>query len=311
MPDRGTSSRTISIGASTPSPCGSRGAKSNTSNTPSAADTVVRSTLVLATYCITNDGSAPVGTKPNRPPLLAVEQRGEDRGAVEARQAQPLDVRGRRHQRQHAPVPDRAVIERGNESRHRPADRAQLRVILMLVDGDVLHRPILPAGRRAADAAHDVHAGGHLAEHRVAVVEVRRRAERDEELAAVGVGPAVGHRQDAGLVVPEPRVELVGELVAGAADALSQRIAALDHEAVDHAVEDDAVVVRRPSSSPGCRDASIPWCLRPARRSWPRCWAPLRRRVVPVKLPSLVTNSACTATRCPPGPQYVRSLQCH
>ena len=33
-------------------------------------------------------------------------------------------------------------------------------------------------------------------------------------------------------------------VVAGPADALAERIAALNHEAVDHAVEDDAVVVR-------------------------------------------------------------------
>ena len=38
-------------------------------------------------------------------------------------------------------------------------------------------------------------------------------------------------------------MELVGEFVARPADALAERIAALDHEAVDDAVEDDAVVV--------------------------------------------------------------------
>ena len=37
-------------------------------------------------------------------------------------------------------------------------------------------------------------------------------------------------------------MELVGELVAGPAGALPERIAALDHEPVDHAVEHDAVV---------------------------------------------------------------------
>src|SRR5215510_9337497 len=41
------------------------------------------------------------------------------------------------------------------------------------------------------------------------------------------------------------RVELILELVARPARALSQRIATLDHEAVDHAVEDRAVVQGR------------------------------------------------------------------
>jgi hypothetical protein len=39
-------------------------------------------------------------------------------------------------------------------------------------------------------------------------------------------------------------VELVREFVAGPAGALPQWIAPLNHEAVDHAVEDDAVVER-------------------------------------------------------------------
>ena len=53
-------------------------------------------------------------------------------------------------------------------------------------------------------------------------------------------GPGVRHRERAAddLVV----VELVLELVAGAAAAGAGRIAALDHEVGDHAVEDDAVV---------------------------------------------------------------------
>ena len=76
------------------------------------------------------------------------------------------------------------------------------------------------------------------------VVEMRRRAQRDEELAAVRVRPGVRHREDAGLAVPRLRMELVGEVVARAAGALPERIAALDHERVDDPVEDRPVVVR-------------------------------------------------------------------
>ena len=56
-------------------------------------------------------------------------------------------------------------------------------------------------------------------------------AERNEELPAVGVGAAIGHRHDAGLVVAQLRVKLVGEVISGSADSLAERIAALDHEA--------------------------------------------------------------------------------
>ncbi len=52
----------------------------------------------------------------------------------------------------------------------------------------------------------------------------------------------VGHGQQVGLVELEVRVELVAELVAGATGAGARRVAALDHEAVDDAVEHDAVV---------------------------------------------------------------------
>ena len=83
----------------------------------------------------------------------------------------------------------------------------------------------------------------NFAEHAVLVVEPRRRHQRDEKLAAVGIRPAVGHRQDAGLAVPERRPEFVAEVVAGTAGALAQRIAALNHEIRDHAVEDRAVEV--------------------------------------------------------------------
>src|SRR5688500_15533299 len=112
------------------------------------------------------------------------------------------------------------------------------------LDHHIFERPVAVAGRRAADLPDDVHALDHLAKDRMAVVEMRRRSKRDEELSAVGVRPAVGHRQDPRLVVPRLRVELVREGIAGTADPLAQRIAALNHESVDHAVEDDAVVIR-------------------------------------------------------------------
>ena len=46
------------------------------------------------------------------------------------------------------------------------------------------------------------------------VVEPGRGADGEEELAAVGVGPRVGHRQRVRTVVPQTRVKLVLELTA-------------------------------------------------------------------------------------------------
>ena len=64
----------------------------------------------------------------------------------------------------------------------------------------------------------------------------------EEELAAVGVRTGVGHGDGTDLVLAGLG-QLVGELVAGAATTGAGRVAALAHEAVDDAVEDDAVVV--------------------------------------------------------------------
>src|SRR4029453_18465920 len=71
-----------------------------------------------------------------------------------------------------------------------------------------------------------------------------RLGRNDEELGAVGVGPGVGHRQRP----PDQLavVDLVAEVVAGAAGAGALGAAALDHEVADHAVEDGAVVEALP-----------------------------------------------------------------
>ena len=72
-------------------------------------------------------------------------------------------------------------------------------------------------------------------------VEPRTRIGRhDEELRAVRVRPRVGHRDRAAddLVV----VDLVLERVAGPAGPGAGRVAALDHEVADDAVEDHPVI---------------------------------------------------------------------
>ena len=85
---------------------------------------------------------------------------------------------------------------------------------------------------------------GDLAEDGVLAVEVRGRPDGDEELRAVGVRAGVRHREQVRPVEGQLRVELVGELVARPAVTLAQRVAALDHESGDDAVEHRAVVER-------------------------------------------------------------------
>ena len=59
---------------------------------------------------------------------------------------------------------------------------------------------VLRADRGLGDRLHDVVAVGHLSEDRVLAVQVRRLADGDEELRAVGAGPGVRHRQPSDLV---------------------------------------------------------------------------------------------------------------
>src|SRR5215212_3706325 len=97
---------------------------------------------------------------------------------------------------------------------------------LHALDHGVLDGPVLSAGLGALDRVDGLHASAHPAEDRVLAVEPGRGVGGDdEELAAVGVGPGVGHRERAAddLVV----VDLVLELVARAAGAGALGAAAL------------------------------------------------------------------------------------
>ena len=64
----------------------------------------------------------------------------------------------------------------------------------------------------------------------------------DEELRTVGAGACVSHCQQVGLGEGELGVNLVLELVAGAANAHAQGVATLNHEVLDDAVEHDVLV---------------------------------------------------------------------
>src|SRR3954452_1200252 len=136
--------------------------------------------------------------------------------------------------------PDRAAPHR--PPRPRRCERLRRRLLeLDRVDADVVDRAVAAVGLRRPDAVDDVHPVAHLAEDRVLAVEPRRLFGRDdEELRAVRVRPRVRHRERAldDLVV----VDLVLERVPRAAGAGPLGAAALDHEVLDDAVEDEPVV---------------------------------------------------------------------
>src|SRR3954453_4105557 len=125
-----------------------------------------------------------------------------------------------------------------------PAGARSAALHLDRLQDDVLDGTVVAAGGDLGDPVDDVAAllVGDLPEDRVPHVQVRRLAHRDEELRAVRPRPGVGHGQQVRTVELQLGVELVLELVAGAAVALPERVTALDHEAVDDPVEDRAVV---------------------------------------------------------------------
>ena len=98
------------------------------------------------------------------------------------------------------------------------------------------------AGVALGDSVEHVHALDHLTKHGVMVVQVRCGDVGDEELAAIRVRAGIGHRQDAGAAVAQGGMEFIGKLIAGAAHAGAGRVAALDHERLDDAVEGGVVV---------------------------------------------------------------------
>lgn len=114
------------------------------------------------------------------------------------------------------------------------------------VDDHVIVWAIHAVGSDTGDLGNDLlrFLIGDLAEDGVAVGQMRLRAHGDEELGAVGSRAGVCHSQQEWAVELQFWVELVAEFVAWAATAGAGWVAALDHEAIDDAVEDRAIVER-------------------------------------------------------------------
>jgi len=99
---------------------------------------------------------------------------------------------------------------------------------------------VVGASGDVLDLTHHQQPVDYLAKHHMlGVQEVTRRA-GDEELTAVGVAPAVGHREQTRPLVAQGEVLVVeaGPVDAGAASAVApNEISALDHKILDHSVK--------------------------------------------------------------------------
>src|SRR5215470_12863709 len=112
------------------------------------------------------------------------------------------------------------------------------------IDADFLKWTVLRVTGRLRDLLYDVVAFGDFAEDAVFVVQPGCRGNGDEELAPIGIWARVGHGEKAGLRVFQLRMEFIGELITRTAASGAFRIAALNHEIGDDAVENGSVVKR-------------------------------------------------------------------
>jgi len=137
----------------------------------------------------------------------------------------------------------------------------------VVVDSDggdfVAHAIVFAAALASIVFAHDfcgnVETVRNLAKYRVAVVEEWGGSGGDEELRAIGARAGVGHGKHSGRAMAEIGVEFIGEFVSRAAASCFCGITALQHKALDDAVEGHAIVV-----STSCEIQEIrtcEWCF--------------------------------------------------
>src|SRR6185437_2053880 len=109
-------------------------------------------------------------------------------------------------------------------------------VPLRFLNGDRVQRVAL------LHSVYDILPLLNLAKHGVLAIEPVGDNMRNEKLAAVGVGSGIGHRKGPDLVLVGIAPGFILEAVAGAAAAGGGRIAALNHEVIDDAMEHGSVV---------------------------------------------------------------------
>ena len=106
-----------------------------------------------------------------------------------------------------------------------------------LGNNDIGDGPVISIGPGVFNHLDNVHALDHLTKHDVFVVQVRGWHSGDEELAAIGVRPGVGHTQQAWLIMFELEVfvlETAQTPNGGRAGTVAiDKVAALEHEIFD------------------------------------------------------------------------------
>ena len=79
-----------------------------------------------------------------------------------------------------------------------------------------IHRSVLEVGSYGTDLPYYIHAFHDFAKNGMVPVKPGRGSQRDEELAAAGIGTGIGHGKDAFAVVGQPFAELIFDPVARA-----------------------------------------------------------------------------------------------
>mmetsp|Transcript_78679 Transcript_78679/g.156439 ORF Transcript_78679/g.156439 Transcript_78679/m.156439 type:complete len:435 (+) Transcript_78679:209-1513(+) len=126
--------------------------------------------------------------------------------------------------------------------------RSSLFHLAAILDANLYERPVVIIRGQDLDGLDGLHPLQHLAEDDVAAVEVRRGSGRNVELRAVGISPRVGHTEQPGLSVLRLKALIgeVGPIDGGTTGAIeANKVAALDHKAVDHPVDWRTLVVHR------------------------------------------------------------------
>lgn len=95
----------------------------------------------------------------------------------------------------------------------------------------------------SANRIHDFQSLGDFAKDGVFTIEMRRRAVRNEELAAIGRWSAIRHGKNAGFRMFERGSKFIDKRIARAARAGAVGIAALDHEIGNDAMELQSIVI--------------------------------------------------------------------
>ena len=111
----------------------------------------------------------------------------------------------------------------------------------------LLNRTVIHASSGGSDGIHHIHTGGNLTKGGILVIQILGICMHDEELRAGRVGRLrTGHAENASLVgqgiLNTVHQELTLDAVAGAAHAGAFRAAALNHEAGNDTMEDQAVI---------------------------------------------------------------------